>query len=144
MKAQLISIATTALIALSPVLLALTALCAQKLHNLIAAKVHSERVAGILFRLEDASRIAVSSVEQSIISKLDPSKSLGENAQAAKIAALNEMKSHLGPKGIDEIKTVLGIGQLDLDQVLSSHIEAKVGSATLHNHVQTYTQGGAA
>lgn len=126
MRQQIDSIALTALLGLAPLLLVLLGSLATRLHALINAKVKNTTLSGILNRLDDAALVAVQSVEQTVVSKLDPSKPLGDNAAAAKAAAITELKTHLGQKGLDEIKSVLGIDDTSLDQVLVSYIESKV------------------
>jgi hypothetical protein len=134
MKAQLASIGVTALQMLSPVLVALMALATKKLHTWIDSKIKNEQVRGILDRLDDTAMTVVQEVEQTVVSKLDPSQPLGTNAVNAKNAAIASLKTHLGQKGLDEAKQVLGIGDSDLEKVIVSFIEAKV-------HVVNQAQG---
>lgn len=126
MKEQLGSIGITALQVLAPVFLALLGLLAKKAHDLIAAKVKNETVKGILDRLDDTALTVVQEVEQTVVSKLDPTKPLPDNGAAAKAAAIASLKTHLGQKGLDEIKTVLGVGDSALEQIIVSYIESKV------------------
>lgn len=134
MKAQLGSLAITAVQALAPVLMALVGLLALKLHQYIAAKVKNTMVQGILTRLNDTAMTVVQEVEQTVVSKLDPTKPLADNGKAAKDAAVASLKTHLGQKGLDEVKQVLGIGDTDLEKVIVSIIESKV-------HVVNQQQG---
>jgi len=126
MKDQLSSLGVSALQILAPVFLALLGVLAAKIHSLIAAKVKNEKVKGILDRLDDAALTVVQSVEQSVIPKLDPTKTAAENGAVAKAAAIAELKTHLGEKGIAEAKQVLGVGDSALEQIISSYIESKV------------------
>lgn len=115
------------IIALLGVAIRYTPALSKKLHDLIDARIKNERLRGILDRLSDVAMTAVMSVEQTIVSTLDPTKPLGDNAKKARDAALDEMKTHLGQKGLDEAKTVLGIASDDaVDKLLISYIESKV------------------
>jgi hypothetical protein len=125
MKEQLASIGITALQVLSPVFIALLGLVAKKLHDLIAARVRNEKLNGILTRLNDTAWTVVTEVEQTIVSKLDP-KNPAVGLAAAKAAALANLKTHLGRRGLDELKRILGIADTDLETVLVSYIESKV------------------
>jgi hypothetical protein len=125
-KEQLSSIFITALQALGPVIAALLGLVALKLHALIDTRVKNEKVQGILDRLDDAALTVVQEVEQTVVSKLDPNKPLPDNGKAAKDAAIASLKTHLGQKGVDEAKKILGVGDSALEQILVSYIESKV------------------
>jgi hypothetical protein len=111
---------------LSPLLLLGLALIGKKLHDLIAAKVKNEKLNGILNRLDDAAVTAVAEIEQTVVSKLDPTKPLGETAAIAKQAALDSLKTHLGAQGIAELKTVMGLDDAGVEKVLSARVEAEV------------------
>lgn len=126
MKQALASLGIQAVQALSPIFLVLLGLLTKKIHDLIAAKVKNEKVAGILHRLDDAASTAVAETEQTVISKLDPNKPLGDNAATAKQAAMDSLKTHLGAQGIAELKTILGLDDAGAEKVMSSRVEAKV------------------
>jgi hypothetical protein len=120
-------IVTVVLAVVGAVFAPLLAMLVKELHALFAAKVKNERLRGVLDRLDDAAGVVVASVEQTVVSKLDPKQPLGANGRAARDAAIAELKTHLGARGIDEAKEVLGIGDSDLEKILVSYIESKVG-----------------
>ena len=142
MSSQLQSILVTCLIGLATAVFGpLLALVTKKLHDLIDAKVKNEKVRGILDRLDDTAATVVQSVEQQVVSKLDPTKPLADNGKAARDAAIAELKTHLGQKGLDEAKTILGISTDNaLDQIIVSYIESHVLQV---NQAQAAAAGGA-
>jgi hypothetical protein len=125
MKDQIASVGIAAAQALAPVFILLLGLVAKRLHDLISTKVNNERLAGILSRLNDTAWIAINQVANTMASKLDPANP-AKGLEDAKAAALDVLKTHLGQRGLDEIKSVLGLNGADLEKVLVSYIEARV------------------
>lgn len=125
MKEQLAQFGLDALKALSPVILALLGFIGMRLNQWIAAKVKNEQVQGILTRLSDVSINAVKEVEQTFISTLE--HPTAEDAKKARDAALSTIKSHMGARGLDEMKKVLGIEKDgDLEKLLITFLESHV------------------
>lgn len=111
----------------APALVALFGWGMLKLNQLIAAKVENENLRGVLMRLDDAVDTAVKSVFQTFVKGLKKHEKFDEAAQKeAKEAALAEIKSYLGPKGLSLISKILG--WKDADKELGAKVEAKVES----------------
>jgi hypothetical protein len=91
----------------------------------IQARIKSVKIQGIEFRLGRLAQTVVEEIEQVVISKL-PDKPTVQDYLHAKEAALASLRIHLGPKGIEEIKQVMGWDDTSLDMVLSSYIESHV------------------
>ena len=109
-------------------LLSLLGLATYHLTAWIKAHTRNARVQGVLLRLNDAVFTAVESVEQVVVAAM---KSSGDpltlnGATIAKNAALVAIKTHLGPRGIAEVRDILGISSGDFDSFLGARIEARV------------------
>jgi len=106
----------------------------------------NERVKGILVRLNDAAATAVGEMEQSAVKALKAASPDGKltpaTAAAVKDAAITSLKGHLGPKGLEELKTVLGVA--DVEAALSSRIESAVKALTASVPAAVPPGGGAA
>ena len=130
MKALIASITPQLLDLLTPVLLAALGWLSWRAAGWIKAHTKNAQVQGILLRLDDAVFTAVSSLEQTVVVAAKTAASDGQltksDGAAVKAAALAEIKSHLGPKGIAELQAILGIKADGLDSFLSSRIEASV------------------
>ena len=130
MKALLASITPQLLDLLTPVLLAALGWLSFRAAGWIKAYTKNAQVQGILLRLDDVVFTAVSSLEQTVVVAAKTAASDGQltksDGAAVKAAALAEIKSHLGPKGIAELQAILGIKPEGLDSFLSSRIEASV------------------
>lgn len=109
---------------------ALTWLCAWA-SRWFYVRAKNERVKGILLRLNDAAGTAVAEIEQSAVKALKAASPDGKltaaTAAAVKDAAITSLKGHLGPKGVEELKTVLGVS--DVEAALNSRIESAVAAA---------------
>lgn len=92
----------------------------------------NERVKGVLLRLNDAAATAVAEMEQSAVKALKAASPDGKltpaTAAAVKDAAVESLRGHLGPKGLAELKTVLGVA--DVAAALNSKVEAAVSAAS--------------
>jgi hypothetical protein len=130
MKALLASIIPQALDLLTPVFLAVIGWLSFQAAGWIRAHTKNAQVQGILLRLDDAVATAVGSLEQTVVVAAKSAAADGQltkaDGAAVKAAALAEIKSHLGPKGIAELQAILGIKPDGLDSFLSSRIEASV------------------
>ena len=96
-------------------------------HGVIWLKAHTKgaRMQGIEERLGNLALTVVQEIEQVVVSKL-PERPTALDYEHAKQAALASLKLHLGPKGIDEIKKVMGWDETSLELVLESYIESRV------------------
>lgn len=95
----------------------------------IAAKVKNERFAGILDRLAQLAFTVVAEVQQTVITTLrkEHERVPAEALAAARDQAITTMKSHLGPKGLLEIKAALGLtDDTAVEKLITSFIESAV------------------
>ena len=122
---------------LSPLIIVGLGLLGKKIHDLIAAKTKNEVLRGLLDRLDDAATAAVAEVEQTVVSKWDPTKSTAENAIMAKEAAIDLVESHLGALGLAQLQHALRLSTEGVDTVIATRVEAKVQA--LHSNK---AQGG--
>lgn len=120
---------------LAPFLTALLAWVSMKVAAWIRAKTQNEYVAGTLLRLNDSAFTAVKAIEQTLVRELKAAKTpasaggvrlTAEEAEQVKQAALAEVRSYWGPKGVRELATILGLNDEALQRVLSSKLEAAV------------------
>jgi hypothetical protein len=125
MKEQLRSLAITAVQVLSPVIIALLGLLAKRLLDLIDARVKNETIKGILERLDQTALTVVTEVQQTIVDNLDPNAPR-DSLLKARDAAVANLKTLLGKKGLDDIKKVLGLPDDGLDKILITFVESKV------------------
>jgi hypothetical protein len=91
----------------------------------IQAHTKSTKIQDIEFRLGRLAQTVVEEIEQVVMSTL-PDKPTLQDYLHAKQAALASLRLHLGPKGIDEIKKVMGWDDTSLEMVLESYIESRV------------------
>ena len=130
MKALLASITPQILDLMTPVLLAALGWLSWRAAGWIKAHTKNAQVQGILLRLDDAVFTAVSALEQTVVVAAKTAARDGQltksDGAAVKAAALAEIKSHLGPKGIAELQAILGVQPDGLDSFISSRIEASV------------------
>ena len=121
-----------ALQALSPLVLAALSWLSLRVAALINAKVKNERLHGILSRLDDAVFSAVREVEQVYVSMIKTASEDGaltkEERRQAKDAALHAARTYLGPRGLAELCKALGMGEDDVDRVISTRVESAVYS----------------
>lgn len=86
------------------------------------------KVQGVLMRLDDAVWGAVREVAQTsadvLKDKAADGKLTAEDKLAVKKAAVDSVRNYLGPKGLIEVKKVLGVD--DVAGVLNSKVEAAV------------------
>jgi len=125
MKEQMAALGIEALKALSPVILALIGWIGVRLNQYIAAKVKNEKMQGMLSRLNDVAVDAVKEVEQTFMGALE--KPTKEDMTKAKDMALASIKTHMGQRGLNEMKKVMGIAnEGDLEKMLLSLLESRV------------------
>jgi len=135
MKEQLMEFAVASLKIVLPILVALLGLVAKRVSDLIAAKVTNEKIRGILSRLDQITYTAVNEVEQAYVSNLPDNATVAEMAKA-KSAAIESARAHLGPRGLAEIKAVLGLDENgDMDKLLGSYVESRVREMKLSTDV---------
>lgn len=117
----------------SPAILALVGWLSVKLAGLITAHTSNAYVQGVLLRLNDAVWTAVAEVEQTMVKALKAGTLDGKltttGAENAKAAAVATIKEHLGPQGIADLGTILGITGPAIDAFLGKRVDAAVGAA---------------
>lgn len=96
-----------------------------KLPMWIKAKVNNESIEGVLTRLSSLAFTVVQEVQQTFVSALaDPTS---EHLKEARDKAIATLKSHLGPKGLVEIRNVLKLADDEaVDRLIISFIESAV------------------
>lgn len=110
-----------------------------QLPALIKAKVKNESVAGVLDRLTQLAFTVVTEVQQTVVSGLGD-KANTEALKGARDQAITTLKGHLGPKGIKELTTVLGIQTSEaLDKMIVSYIESAVHNLKTSQPLTTAT-----
>jgi hypothetical protein len=93
----------------------------------IKEKIKSARVEGILLRLGDAVFKVVRELQQTVVDKAKEDGEWNkEKAEEVKKAAITKIKEYLGPKGIKEALTILGLDSSGLDKLLGTMIESDV------------------
>lgn len=116
-----------------PIVLVLGAWMSVEVVRLIRTRVRNQNVANALIRLEHAVGTAVGSVSQSYISELKKRSEDGrlskEDAVIAQAMAIKEAKTYLGPRGLEELRGVIGTGDDALDKWITGLIEAKIAEA---------------
>jgi hypothetical protein len=130
MKALIAQVAPSLIDALTAILGPVITLVFARLATFIAAHAKNTAVQGVLVRLNDAVETAVLALEQTMVMTAKAAAGGGkmpkEIAAQVKQAALDEVKSHLGDKGLAELQVILGVHKLDLDAFLATRIEATV------------------
>jgi hypothetical protein len=126
---------------LSPLLVAALAWAAAKAAELIRSKVTSEYLRGTLVRLDDAVLTAVKEMQQTLVAEIKAASADGkiDDAEKARIkaAALSNVKSYLGAKGLRVLAEVLGLSDGTVDHFLGSRIEAAVHDLRLAERATT-------
>lgn len=98
--------------------------------DLIKAKVDNEALRGVLLRLDDAVVTAVKDLEQTVVDEVKAAAEDGrisrEDRRRIKEKAVRQVKSYLGPKGLKEMGSVLGLWDLAVEDFIGSKVEAVV------------------
>jgi len=98
--------------------------------ELIQAKVNNETLRGVLLRLDDAVVTAVKDLEQTIVADAKVAAADGkisrEEARRIKDKAVRRVKSSLGPDGLKQLGSVLGLWELSVEDFIGSKVEASV------------------
>lgn len=127
---KLADVALMALQVVAPVLMAALAWAAAKLAALVRAKVANEYLRGLLVRLDDAVLTAVKDLQQTVVAEVKAASADGKiddvERERIKSAALANVKSYLGPKGLAVLAELLGLSEDTLERYLGSRIEAAV------------------
>ena len=118
---------------LTPVLLALSAWVASELSRWLRTRIRNEQVQAATDRALHVTEVAVAEVAQTFVSSLKEhaldGKLSKEEAQIAVSQAVAIAKTHLGERGVQEVKQVLGFNSdNDLVKYLVSLIEAQISS----------------
>lgn len=125
MQAQLNDFMMTVFKALLPLLAVGGAWLLARMQSYIAAHTQNTKISGILSRLTSTAAAVVQEVEQTFVSTLQ--NPTADDLKAAKDKAMAALRSHLGPKGLDEIETVLALdGTTAVDRLLNTTIESAV------------------
>lgn len=98
--------------------------------ELIQARVDNEALRGVLLRLNDAVVTAVKDLEQTVVDEIKTAAEDGrisrEERRRIKEKAVRHVKSYLGPKGLKELGSVLGLWDLAIEDFIGSKVEAAV------------------
>ena len=98
--------------------------------QLAAAKIKTEHVTRALLLVDSVVRTAAREMQQVLVDKLKATSRDGdltvERGAEAKQAALDSAKAQLGPYGLADIGTVLGLDRRGIDHLLGTRIEAAV------------------
>jgi len=131
------NVASQAILALSPVLLAALSWLSLQAAGLIQAKVKHENVRGTLLRLDDAVFVAVRQIQQVIVDQLKAASADGtltaDERRQVKVATLEAIRSYMGPKGILEICRILGLKDDELERVVGPRVDAAVFELNARN-----------
>lgn len=123
-------IALVALQVLSPVLVAGLTWLAARLAALIRVRVANEYLRGVLLRLGDATLTATKELQQTVVDEIKAASADGkisaDERRRIKAAAIANVKSHLGPKGVAEFGRILGLADSALDALIAAKVEAAV------------------
>ena len=121
--------------ALSPAILALLGWLGLKLSQWLRAKISNELIGGMLARLNDSVFTAVKAIEQTVVREIKAAKESDSpggakitraEADRVKKAAVDELKSYWGARGLAELGDVLGLTGDGLNKLLESKVEAAV------------------
>jgi hypothetical protein len=114
----------------SPLLVAALTWVAAKLAAYIRSKVENEYLRGVLVRLDEAVITAVKDLQQTTVAEIKKASADGkidhEEKASIKAAALSNVKSYLGMRGVETLGEVLGLSEGALDRFLGSKVEAAV------------------
>lgn len=120
---------------LSPIFLLLISWISFEIRRLISQRIKNERVKDFLLYLDDSVFHAVNEIEQILVKQIREANLDGEitkeEKDKIKQTALESVKNHLGPKGIEAIASDLGVA--DVDKFLSTRIESAVFSLSEKN-----------
>lgn len=95
------------------------------LQALLKARVKNERVQGALSRLATITVASVKEVEQTFLSELNTVTSA--DLEKARNAAVAKIRSHVGPRGLEELKGVMGYDEgSDVDRLIVTTLESTV------------------
>ncbi len=95
----------------------------------IATHVSNKRIAGVIDRLAQLAFTVVQEVQQTVVSKLKASGDAAapEQLAAARDQAIATLKSHLGAKGLLEIKQAMQLtDDTAVEKLITSFIESAV------------------
>ncbi len=108
-----------------PIVGLIVAWASLRLPQWVKTKVKNESVAGVLERLTTLAFTVVQEVQQTFVSNLD--KPTTEQLAVARDKAIAALKTYLGPKGIEELKKVLGLdGDTAVERLIITFIESAV------------------
>jgi hypothetical protein len=115
---------------LSPLLLAALTWTAARGAQLITAMVKNEYLRGVLVRVDTAILAVVREIQQVTVDTIKAARADGkltpEERAGIQKAALDAVKSYLGPKGLAEITRIFGLDTLGVERFLTTRVEAAV------------------
>jgi hypothetical protein len=115
---------------LSPAALAVLSWLAVKAAQLLTEKTKSEHVMRVLLLVDDVVLAAAREVQQVLVDRLKAASPDGnlsaEQSTQAKQAALDSAKAQLGPHGLADIATTLGLDGNGVERMLGTRVEAAV------------------
>jgi hypothetical protein len=115
---------------LSPLALLGLIWCAVVAAHLCAARTKSAHFTRVLQLLDNVVLAAAQQVQQVLVDKLKAASLDGrlsvEQGADAKQAALTSARSQLGPRGLADVGTTLGLKPGEVDRMLGARIEAAV------------------
>jgi hypothetical protein len=99
----------------------------------LSSRTSDQGLRSIIFQANDAAQTAVNATQQTYVGSIKASSEDGkltdEEKSRALADALDTAKAQLGTKGLDTLKSAIGIGEAAADKWLETKIEAKVGEA---------------
>lgn len=122
------NLAAQAVMALSPIVLAALSWLSLQAAGLIKAKVSHQRLQGVLLRLDDAVFVATRQIQTAIVEELKRASADGkltpEERDQVRAATLKAVRSYLGPKGLVEVCSILGLKDDEDERVLGPRVDA--------------------
>lgn len=95
----------------------------------LAARTHNEKVQAVIATVDTLAARVVAETYQAYVA---PIKAAGTwnavTAGVAKTSALASLKAYLGPKGINDVLSLLGGGTTPVDKILTTFLEAAVAA----------------
>lgn len=118
--------------AISPALLAILGWAAAAVARFVVEKTKNEKVRDLLLRLDTLAFKVVLELEQTMVDAIREANADGkiteEEKATIKAKALENLKSYLGAKGVLELKTIIGLDDGVVTNLLSTAVESALFS----------------